>query len=233
MNDTTLPIKGGRRPTQQQQQPRNKQGSGGRLRPGFGLHDWMQLLRSAKDLSQRRGAPIRKDITLSEVQRHNKVYDGWIILRGKVYNIAPYLAYHPGGSAILEKCLGKDATVLFDKYHSWVNLDNLIGPLLLGYVMIEKKSDYDSDDDEDDGYLKGTNNDVENTTVGGSNNIVLPSASNAAASSSSSNNVENAQELEFAMPKPRPTKGSVISSLLVSNGNNDDDQEEENEEQLL
>jgi cytochrome b involved in lipid metabolism len=228
MNDTTLPIKGGKRPPQQQ--PRNKQGG---LRPGFGLHDWIQLLRSAKDLSQRRGAPIRRNITLSEVQQHNKSYDGWIILRGKVYNIAPYLPYHPGGSAILEKCLGKDATALFDKYHSWVNLDNLIGPLLLGYVMIEKKSDYDSDDDEDDGgYLKGTNSDLGHTTVGGSNNIVLPSASNAA-SSSSSNKVENAQELEFAMPKPRPTKGSVISSLLVSNGNNDDDQEEENEEQLL
>ncbi|KAL7457107.1 hypothetical protein ACHAWC_009204 [Mediolabrus comicus] len=227
MNDTTLPIKGGKRPPQQQRQPRNKQQG---LRPGFGLHDWIQLLRSAKDLSQRRGAPIRRNITFSEVKQHNKVYDGWIILRGKVYNIAPYLPYHPGGSAILEKCLGKDATALFDKYHSWVNLDNLIGPLLLGYVMIEKKSDYDSDDDEDDGYLKGTNNDVENTTVGGSNNIVLPSARSNAASSSSSNKVENAQELEFAMPKPRPTKGSVVSSLLGSSDNNE---EEENEEQLL
>jgi cytochrome b involved in lipid metabolism len=226
MNDTTLPIKGGKRPNQQQQ-PRNKQGG---LRPGFGLHDWMQLLRSAKDLSQRRGATIRRNITLSEVQQHNKSYDGWIILRGKVYNIAPYLAYHPGGSAILEKCLGRDATALFDKYHSWVNLDNLIGPLLLGYVMIEKKSDYDSDDDGNGGYLKGANSDVGNTA--GGSNIVLPSARNAASSSSSNNN-ENAQEIEFAMPKPRPTKGSVVSSLLGSSDNNDDDQEEENEEQLL
>ena len=211
MNDTTLPIKGGKRPPQQ---PRNKQQGG--LRPGFGLHDWIQLLRSAKDLSQRRGAPIRKDITLSEVQRHNKSYDGWIILRGKVYNIAPYLPYHPGGSAILEKCLGKDATVLFDKYHSWVNLDNLIGPLLLGYVMIEKKSDDDSDDDGGGGgYLKSINSDDVGNTTGGSNNIVLPSASNASAAASSSNNVENAQEIEFAMPKPRPMKGSVVSSLLL------------------
>ncbi|KAL7455157.1 hypothetical protein ACHAWC_006719 [Mediolabrus comicus] len=227
MNDTTLPIKGGKRPTQQQQ-ARNKQQC---LRPGFGLHDWMQLLRSAKDLSQRRGAPIRRNITISEVKQHNKPYDGWIILRGKVYNIAPYLAYHPGGSEILEKCLGRDATALFDKYHSWVNLDNLIGPLLLGYVMIEKKSDYDSDDDGNGGYLKSINSDVGNPT-GGSNSIVLPSASNAASLSSSNNN-ENAQEIEFAMPKPRPTKGSVVSSLLGSTDNNNDDQEEENEEQLL
>ncbi len=129
----------------------------------------------------------------------------------------------------MEKCLGRDATALFDKYHSWVNLDNLIGPLLLGYVMIEKESDYDSDDDNNDGgYLKGANSDVGNTT--GSSNIVLPSASNAAASSSSSN-VENAQEIEFAMPKPRPTKGIVVSSLLGAT--DDNNEEEENEEQLL
>ena len=30
--------------------------------------------------------------------------------------------------------LGKDATTLFDKYHRWVNIDGLIGPLLLGTV---------------------------------------------------------------------------------------------------
>ena len=97
--------------------------------------------------------------------------------------------------------------------------------------MIEKKSEYDSDDDGG-GYLKSINSDVGNTT-GGSNNIVLPSASNAAAasSSSSSNYVENAQEIEFAMPKPRPMKGSVVSSLLGATDN--DDGEEENEEQLL
>ena len=150
MNDTTLPI-----PSKQSTNARNntKRAAKG-VRPGFGLHDWMTLLRHAKDLAQRKGAPLRKDITLSEVQKHNKPYDGWMILRGKVYNITPYIAYHPGGSSILEKCVGTDATSLFDKYHSWVNIDNLVGVLLLGYLMIEERRNRNDIDDEG-GYLKG------------------------------------------------------------------------------
>ena len=36
-------------------------------------------------------------------------------LRGKVYNISPYLRFHPGGAAILLKAAGKDGTALFQK----------------------------------------------------------------------------------------------------------------------
>ncbi|KAL7437399.1 hypothetical protein ACHAXH_008683 [Discostella pseudostelligera] len=98
----------------------------------------MNLLRVSKDLAQRRGVPLRHAaISLSEVQLHNQPHDGWMILRNKVYNITPYLAYHPGGQEILEKYLGRDATILFDKYHSWVNIDGLVGPLLLGSLRVE------------------------------------------------------------------------------------------------
>jgi cytochrome b involved in lipid metabolism len=103
---------------------------------GFGLHDWKRLLMTAKDLAQRKGAPIRRDITIDEVKLHNKVYDGWMILRGKVYNIGPYLHYHPGGVNIMKGVLGKDGTKLFDKYHRWVNIEGLIAPLLLGVLVV-------------------------------------------------------------------------------------------------
>lgn len=103
-------------------------------RQRFGLHDWKQLLAASSDLAQRKGDPIRRDITPDEVSKHNKNHDGWIILRGKVYNIGPYLPYHPGGINIFRSVLGSDATILFDKYHRWVNIDGLIGPLLLGTV---------------------------------------------------------------------------------------------------
>ena len=105
--------------------------------PRFGLHDWKRLLARSNDLAQRKGAPLRRDITKEEVKKHNKVYDGWCILRGRVYNLGPYLAYHPGGQEILVKILGKDATSLFDKYHRWVNIDGLIGPLLLGSLAMD------------------------------------------------------------------------------------------------
>jgi cytochrome b involved in lipid metabolism len=211
MNDTTLPIQSNNKKCSQ---PHNKQG----LRPGFGLNDWMQLLRHAKDLAQRRDAPIRKDITIDEVRKHNKPYDGWMILRGKVYNIAPYLAYHPGGSEILEKCLGKDATVLFDKYHSWVNLDRLIAPLLLGYIQVEKK--ISAEDEFEGGYLrrgKVNANDVGNVIE----NVVLPSSS-----FSSSNINRMAQNLEFEMPKPIPPKGSVVPSRFGANNDGENEEEE-------
>lgn len=116
MNDTTLPI------------ARKEKA----LRKGFALHDWKLLLNSTEDLAQRQGGPIRI-IPTDEVACHSKIHDGWIILHGKIYNIGPYLQYHPGGVEIMKPCLGRDATSLFEKYHRWVNIENLIGKLLIGY----------------------------------------------------------------------------------------------------
>ena len=113
------------------------------------MNDWVRLLSTSKDLAQRKGAGLRK-ISALEVALHNKTFDGWTILRGKVYNIAPYLLYHPGGDGILNKILGKDGTALFEKYHRWVNIDGLIGPLLLGYLEVAPKDD---DDDDERSYL--------------------------------------------------------------------------------
>eukprot|EP00560_Eucampia_antarctica_P001344 CAMPEP_0197836966 /NCGR_PEP_ID=MMETSP1437-20131217/30632_1 /TAXON_ID=49252 ORGANISM="Eucampia antarctica, Strain CCMP1452" /NCGR_SAMPLE_ID=MMETSP1437 /ASSEMBLY_ACC=CAM_ASM_001096 /LENGTH=187 /DNA_ID=CAMNT_0043443585 /DNA_START=105 /DNA_END=668 /DNA_ORIENTATION=- len=110
-----------------------------RLKKGFALHDWVILLRSAKDLSRRKGKPIRRSISAEEISTHCTEYDAWISLHGKVYNITPYLHYHPGGLNIFRPCLGKDATALFEKYHRWVNTEGLIGPLLLGYLEIPQK----------------------------------------------------------------------------------------------
>ena len=172
MNDTTFPIPSASASSTSNNTNNKSRLRGGGVRPGFGLHDWMNLLRVSKDLAQRRGAPLRRaDISLSEVQLHNQPHDGWMILRNNVYNITPYLAYHPGGQDILEKYLGRDATILFDKYHSWVNIDGLVGPLLLGSLKVdddvknrrrrqrqceqEGEEDDDDDDDEDDNDIKG------------------------------------------------------------------------------
>ena len=34
---------------------------------------------------------------------------------GKVYNISPYMKFHPGGMDDLVKAAGKDSTILFDE----------------------------------------------------------------------------------------------------------------------
>lgn len=117
MNDTTMPP-----PASQSSKivplPRHKTGR-------FGLSEWNRLLQISKDLAQRKGQPLRK-ISLQEVQQHKSMHDGWIVLRGKVYNLSPYLAYHPGGESILRGVLGKDATQLYDKYHRWVNEEKYV-----------------------------------------------------------------------------------------------------------
>ncbi|KAL7569208.1 hypothetical protein ACA910_016766 [Epithemia clementina (nom. ined.)] len=129
------------------QQPRLK--SGVVVRKGFGLSDWNRLVQVSKDLAQRRGQPIRR-IRWDEIRKHNSLHDGWIVLNKKVYFISPYMAYHPGGERILKPVLGKDATVLFEKYHRWVNEEPLIGKLLLGYLDTSRTGDDDDDDDDDE-----------------------------------------------------------------------------------
>jgi len=57
------------------------------VKKGFGLHDWNRLLSCSSDLAQRKGAPIRQQITQKELSKHATLFDGWIGLHGKVYNI--------------------------------------------------------------------------------------------------------------------------------------------------
>jgi cytochrome b involved in lipid metabolism len=61
-------------------------------------------------------------VTISELRRHNTPQDAWMALRGKVYNITPYLAYHPGGVDELMLGAGKDGTKLFgnDRERNWL-----------------------------------------------------------------------------------------------------------------
>jgi cytochrome-b5 reductase len=80
------------------------------------------------------GQGRRKDITLEEVRQHRTADDAWMVLHGKVYNITPYLRFHPGGADILVKSAGRDGTALFNKYHPWVNAHALLEKCLLGML---------------------------------------------------------------------------------------------------
>lgn len=54
--------------------------------------------------------------TITEVAKHNKKTDAWMIINNKVYNITEWIPNHPGGNIIL-KGIGKDATYLFENLH--------------------------------------------------------------------------------------------------------------------
>eukprot|EP01024_Parvocaulis_polyphysoides_P013108 TRINITY_DN15055_c0_g2_i1.p2 TRINITY_DN15055_c0_g2~~TRINITY_DN15055_c0_g2_i1.p2 ORF type:complete len:184 (-),score=23.49 TRINITY_DN15055_c0_g2_i1:507-1058(-) len=112
------------------------------LEKGYSQMDWMRLTRTQKDLAGLNGGHIRRNISMEEVRQHRTEQDGWIVVRGKVYNIVPYLKFHPGGVKILKPMLGRDGTSLFNKYHPWVNVDALLEKLFIGLVDQQKPEDF-------------------------------------------------------------------------------------------
>jgi cytochrome b involved in lipid metabolism len=63
--------------------------------------------------------------------------DAWTILGGKVYNISPYMPYHPGGEPELMKAAGRDGTRLFGEVHPWVNWEGMLEGCLVGVAVEE------------------------------------------------------------------------------------------------
>ena len=52
-----------------------------------------------------------------ELWKHNTSKSSWMALNGIVYDITTFLAQHPGGSGILLKYSGTDASAVFGSYH--------------------------------------------------------------------------------------------------------------------
>jgi cytochrome b involved in lipid metabolism len=52
-------------------------------------------------------------VTPSQLKLHNTPEDAWSSFEGKVYNITPYLTFHPGGQKELMRAAGRDGTKLF------------------------------------------------------------------------------------------------------------------------
>ncbi|KAI0741097.1 FMN-dependent dehydrogenase-domain-containing protein [Earliella scabrosa] len=58
-----------------------------------------------------------KTLSGKEVATHNTRESCWIIVHGKVYDVTEFLDDHPGGSKIILKYAGKDATAEYDPIH--------------------------------------------------------------------------------------------------------------------
>ncbi|KAI3647256.1 hypothetical protein MP228_007477 [Amoeboaphelidium protococcarum] len=78
------------------------------LEPGFSPLDWAVYSRDRKQ-------NVPQKFTMDQVAQHKTQDDAWLVLHGKVYNITPYLRYHPGGVQMLMGVAGKDATQKFRK----------------------------------------------------------------------------------------------------------------------
>jgi cytochrome-b5 reductase len=99
---------------------------------GYSQMDWLKLCRTHPDLAGLNGQSNGRVISLDEVKQHQTGGAMWTVLKGRVYNIAPYMKFHPGGVDMLMKAVGKDCTSLFNKYHAWVNADALLEKCLVG-----------------------------------------------------------------------------------------------------
>ncbi|EEQ39131.1 hypothetical protein CLUG_03259 [Clavispora lusitaniae ATCC 42720] len=109
------------------------------LEPGFSPLDWASLT-SKTPKHQLRGVqpntppPQYVRVQKSELKKHSSQGDCWTSINGKVFNITPYINFHPGGVDEIMKCAGKDGTMLFNKYHSWVNADRLLESCMVGIL---------------------------------------------------------------------------------------------------
>ncbi|NWU61620.1 NB5R4 reductase, partial [Pterocles burchelli] len=105
------------------------------LKPGRSLMDWIRLTKSGKDLTGLKGRLT--EVTEDELAKHNKKEDCWICIRGFVYNVTPYMEYHPGGEDELMKAAGTDGTDLFDQVHRWVNYESMLKECLVGRMAVK------------------------------------------------------------------------------------------------
>jgi cytochrome b involved in lipid metabolism len=110
------------------------------LTPGHSPLDWAKL--SEAPNANLRGLPADTPylkVTPSQLRHYTgrKGKDAWTVLGGKVYNIMPYLPYHPGGEPELMKCAGRDGTKLFAEIHPWVNWEGMLGACLVGIAVGE------------------------------------------------------------------------------------------------
>lgn len=113
--------------------PTNKSRQKVLLAPGHSPLDWAALTKSGKNLA---GVPRTIKVTSAHLAAANgrRGAPAWSVWQGKVYNITPYLPFHPGGVGELMRGAGKNAEKMFLEAHPWVNWENMLGECLVGYL---------------------------------------------------------------------------------------------------
>jgi cytochrome b involved in lipid metabolism len=61
--------------------------------------------------------PTTPAYTLSQIMEHSTKESCWTVIRGKVYDLTPYVSRHPGGERNILKLCGKEGTELFADQH--------------------------------------------------------------------------------------------------------------------
>ncbi|KAI0015689.1 hypothetical protein F4780DRAFT_48046 [Xylariomycetidae sp. FL0641] len=110
------------------------------LAPGHSPLDWARLAQHPDaDLRGLGPGAAYLRVPPSLLKQHNgrKGNAAWTALGGRVYNITPYLPFHPGGEPELLRAAGKDGTRIFGEVHPWVNFETMLGSCLIGLLVEE------------------------------------------------------------------------------------------------
>lgn len=93
-------------------------------------------------------------IPASEVVKHNSLETGiWVVLNNQVYDLTDFLSSHPGGAKIIMKYAGKDASLIFNKFHApdvikkFLSPEKCLGPLLGEMELAEDITETEEDEE--------------------------------------------------------------------------------------
>ncbi|KAK3178005.1 hypothetical protein OEA41_000137 [Lepraria neglecta] len=114
------------------------------LDPGHSPLDWAHLTANLPTPTFLRGKDvppqlIRVPPSLLNYHSGRKGKDAWGVWQGKVYNLTPYMKFHPGGVDQLMRGAGKEreGERLFNEIHPWVSWENMLGECLVGILVGE------------------------------------------------------------------------------------------------
>lgn len=95
----------------------------------------------------------KEGVTVEDLRSHNSdSNEVWVAINGQVYDLTNFLTQHPGGTDIILKYAGCDASLIFNKFHAkdvfakFLTPDNHLGPLI---GEMEKAEDITEDHDEE------------------------------------------------------------------------------------
>lgn len=128
------------------------------LAAGHSPLDWANLLRNPPTPSYFRGPNlpphlIRVPPSLLRTHNGRKGNNAWGVFQGKVYNLTPYLNFHPGGVGELLRGAGKveEGEKLFKEIHPWLNWESILGECLIGILVSENEGLKGAEEDDLDG----------------------------------------------------------------------------------
>jgi len=113
------------------------------LAPGHSPLDWARL--SSNPSANLRGLPpntpyLKVTPSMLKKMTGRKGKDAWTVLGGRVYNMSPYIPFHPGGEPELLRGAGRDGTKLFGEIHPWVNYEGMLAACLIGIYVPEEEA---------------------------------------------------------------------------------------------